>query len=54
MSPGYSERDDLVVERLIRPLTDRWRVFRISPTATGEGPIPLPGLRALRFLAEDL
>ena len=51
---GYSERDDLVVERLIRPLTDRWRVFRISPAATGEGAIPLPAPEALTILAEEL
>lgn len=51
---GYSERDDVVVERLIRPLKDRWRVFRISPAAAGEGAIPLPSPEALAFLAEAL
>ena len=50
---GYSERDDLIVERLIRPLVDRWRVFRISPTATGEGAI-LPAQKALDILADEL
>lgn len=51
---GYSERDDVIVERLIRPLADRWRVFRIAPRATGEGAIPLPAHEVLGALAEGL
>src|SRR5581483_11219470 len=51
---GYSERDDVVVDRLIRPLSNKWRVFRISPRAAGEGAIPLPAHDALAFLVEGL
>jgi hypothetical protein len=43
---GYSERDEGIVDQLIAPLEDRWRVVRIGPSATG----PL----ALRGLADDL
>src|SRR5262249_1914913 len=38
---GYSERDETVVKRLIRPLAERWRVYRVSPSATGEGAVRL-------------
>jgi hypothetical protein len=51
---GYSERDEVVVQRLISPLAARWRVFRISPNASGEGAIPMPASDALRALAESL
>jgi hypothetical protein len=36
---GYSERDDEVVNKIVRPLENRWRVIRIGPAAGGEGVI---------------
>jgi hypothetical protein len=51
---GYSERDDTVVERLLRPLGSRWRVFRISPNAIGEGAVQLPAQEALEALVARL
>ena len=42
---GYSARDSAVLQRLVDPLAERWRVFRLSPRATGEG--------AIRFAASD-
>jgi hypothetical protein len=51
---GYSERDEVVVERLIRPLGSRWRVFRISPGANGEGAINLDAAQSLGYIAQTL
>ena len=39
---GYSERDETIVEKLIQPIEEKWRVVRIGPTAKGELAIPLP------------
>jgi hypothetical protein len=36
---GYSERDEEVVNKIVRPLENRWRVIRIGPAATGKGTI---------------
>ncbi len=51
---GYSERDDVVIKRLIQPFENRWRVFRIGPDAVGEGAILLSAQEALLQLAENL
>jgi hypothetical protein len=51
---GYSERDEVVLERLIRPLAKQWRVFRISPDAISEGAIRLCAPDALHQLAATL
>jgi hypothetical protein len=51
---GYSERDASVVRQIIAPLATHWRVFRVSPAATGEGAIKLPAGQALELLAEQL
>ena len=51
---GYSERDDVIIKRLIQPLENRWRVFRIGPDAVGEGAIRLSAQEALWQLAEKL
>lgn len=51
---GYSERDETVVERLIEPISKRWRVYRISPSACGEGAIPMDAGEALEALANEL
>ena len=51
---GYSERDEVVVQRLIKPLADRWRVFRVSPNAVGEGAVRLNAGEALSELARML
>jgi len=44
---GYSERDAEVVKRLIHPFASRWRVMRLSLSATGEGAITLPAGTAI-------
>lgn len=51
---GYSERDEAVVQRLIEPLTDRWRVFRVGPSAVGEGSIRVGADDALSEWADAL
>ena len=51
---GYSERDETVVERLIAPMCQQWRVYRISPGATGEGAIRMDAGIALERLANEL
>ncbi|NBB81105.1 MAG: hypothetical protein GVY36_16980 [Verrucomicrobia bacterium] len=51
---GYSEQDRLVVERLISPLSQKWRIFRINPNAKGEGAIQLPALTAMREISRHL
>src|SRR5581483_9447227 len=51
---GYAERDEAVVRKLIRPLANRWRVFRIGPTATGEGAVTLAATQALEVIADEL
>ena len=32
---GYSEADELIVNELIAPLEERWKVVRIGPLASG-------------------
>ena len=49
---GYSERDENVVERLIQPLSDRWRVIRIGPGVQGELGIPVTAEQALPQLVK--
>ena len=51
---GYSERDASVVDQIITPLAIRWRVFRVSPSAQGEGAIKLSAGEALQDLAQQL
>jgi hypothetical protein len=51
---GYSSRDDTVVRRLVGPLATRWRVFRLSPSAAGEGAIQLTASEALVRIADTL
>ena len=51
---GYSGRDDAVIRRLVEPLATRWRVFRLSPNATGEGAIQLTATDGLTRLAAVL
>ena len=34
---GYSDQDSVVVRRLVDPFATRWKVFRLSPSAEGEG-----------------
>ena len=51
---GYSENDAVVAKKLIEPLANHWRVFRVNPSATGEGAIKLPAAEALEQLAEQL
>ena len=51
---GYSEADEVVVERLIGPLANRWRVFRIGPYAAGEGAILHHAAESLEYIAKQL
>ncbi len=51
---GYAESDAVVAQELIAPLTSRWRVFRVNPSATGEGAVGLPATDALELLADGL
>jgi hypothetical protein len=51
---GYSERDEVVVKRLIAPLASHWRVSRIGPAARGEGAICLSAADALHRIAARL
>jgi hypothetical protein len=51
---GYSERDAGIVQRLIEPMSKQWRVYRISPTAAGDGAIPMDAGHALESLANAL
>ncbi|MFI6567445.1 hypothetical protein [Streptomyces sp. NPDC050534] len=41
---GYSERDRVVVDQLIAPLDQGWRVCRIGPEVSGADDIALPAL----------
>ena len=36
---GYSERDEEIVRRIVKPLEARWSVIRIGPTAKGDGSV---------------
>lgn len=49
---GYSERDEEIVSKIINPLSDQWRVIRISPNTTDEYGIPLTAEEALLKLYE--
>ena len=51
---GYSAQDFAVLQRLVDPLAERWRVFRLSPRATGEGAIRLAASEGLMTLAKTL
>ena len=51
---GYSARDSAVLQRLLDPLAQRWRVFRLSPRAAGEDAIRLPASDGLPALAKTL
>ena len=51
---GYSGSDVTVVESLLSPLQARWPVVRITPSATGEGAIPLRADMALVSLTSQL
>lgn len=51
---GYSESDEAVVDRLISPLSSKWRVARIGPSAAGELAVRRPAdeaMSAIRDLA---
>ena len=51
---GYSDHDGVVVRRLVAPLATRWRVYRLSPRAAGEGAIRLEARKGLIQLAKAL
>ena len=51
---GYSAQDSAVVQRLVEPLAERWRVFRLSPRAVGEGAIRLAASEGLMTLTKAL
>jgi len=41
MVVGYSGSDEVVVEKLLTPLSSRWPVVRIGPSAVGDGALPV-------------
>ena len=49
---GYSEKDEEIVSKIITPLSDQWRVVRVSPNSHGEDNIPLTAEEALPKLYE--
>lgn len=51
---GYSEQDDVIVRKLVKPLDDRWRVIRIGPQATGEHSIRMSAQDALTRISDTL
>ncbi len=51
---GYSERDEVIIDRLIGPLVERWRVIRVGPNAIGMNGILLTAESALPMLADRL
>ncbi len=51
---GYSERDDVIVRKLVKPLDNRWRVIRIGPQATGEHSIKMSAQDALTRISDAL
>jgi hypothetical protein len=51
---GYSERDRVVVDQLIAPLGQGWRVCRIGPEARGTDDIAGPADTVLPALASDV
>jgi hypothetical protein len=50
---GYSERDAVVVEKLITPLDESWRTIRVGPSALGTDDLPLPAEVALPALSQQ-
>ncbi|MFE9976837.1 hypothetical protein ACFYRD_40665 [Streptomyces hirsutus] len=50
---GYSERDRVVVDQLIAPLDQGWRVCRLGPDASGSDDIPATADTALPALARE-
>lgn len=54
MIVGYSERDEAVVDSLIRPLDERWRTFRIGPNASGPEGVQGTAEAVLGELAEPI
>jgi hypothetical protein len=48
---GYSESDQVIVDQLIKPNEAKYKVFRISPSASES--IPLKGSEALKALLEE-
>lgn len=49
---GYSEKDEEIVSKIIKPLSNQWRVVRIGPHTTGENNIPFSAKEALPKLYE--
>ncbi|MHA7295226.1 hypothetical protein [Arthrobacter sp. HLT1-21] len=49
---GYSERDQVVVERLVQPLDESWRTVRVGPSAIGAHDVTAVAEVALPQLAE--
>ncbi|MCC7422234.1 MAG: hypothetical protein IT428_18305, partial [Planctomycetaceae bacterium] len=51
---GYSERDKTIVDQVIDPISRSWRVYRIGPSAVGEGAIQCDAGEALDAIANAL
>ena len=50
---GYSERDEVVVDKLIAPADGTWRTIRIGPSARGVDDVPLGAEDALPTLSSS-
>lgn len=51
---GYSEKDEEIVSKIIKPLSDQWVVIRIGPQTTDEYSIPLTAEDALIKLSKSI
>lgn len=51
---GYSEKDEEIVSKIIKPLSDQWQIVRIGPHATDKHDIPLTAEQTLLKLHESI
>ncbi|RZU24370.1 hypothetical protein EV645_0002 [Kribbella rubisoli] len=51
---GYSGSDPYVVDNLLAPLQNKWPVFQVSPSATGEAAVPATADEVTTRLAAQL
>jgi hypothetical protein len=51
---GYSERDEEIVRRIVKPLEARWSVIRIGPTAKGDGSVSCGAEEAIDGILKSL
>ena len=51
---GYSEQDEIIVDKIIKPNEKRWKVFRISPNARGPKSIQCTAKEAIHSISNIL